>query len=223
MINIISQSLGLDVVNINAYAKFYQNIPNGLELSTFFTNRSVTKSSQTVRWQNNQIFDYRALYESQPSVSVDFLRVVQFIEEINVKTCITELDACLGSKVSEVEKFRFLQTHKPATVSFKANFRASSTSPLNRDLRPFGAHLHSLTEKWISRTKLNFRHELNYGLSERLQNEVYGFLNHNFSEKMYDFACDLDYLNDIRDAQMFQRAPRRKFERLDPFEYYDDA
>ena len=33
----------------------------------------------------------------------------------------------------------------------------------------------------------------------------------------------MDYLIDIRDAQMFQRAPRRKFERLDPFEYYDDA
>ena len=32
------------------------------------------------------------------------------------------------------------------------------------------------------------------------------------------FASDLDYLNDIRDAQMFQRAPRRKFERLDSFE-----
>ena len=47
MINVISQSLGLDVVN--AYAKFYQNIPNGLELSTFFTNSPVTKSSQTVR------------------------------------------------------------------------------------------------------------------------------------------------------------------------------
>ena len=30
MINVISQSLGLDVVNINAYAKFHQNIPNGL-------------------------------------------------------------------------------------------------------------------------------------------------------------------------------------------------
>ena len=29
MINVISQSLGLDVVNINAYAKFYHNIPNG--------------------------------------------------------------------------------------------------------------------------------------------------------------------------------------------------
>ena len=27
---------------------------------------------------------------------------------------------------------------------------------------------------------------------------------------------DLDYLNDIRDAQMFQRAPRHKCERLDP-------
>ena len=40
---------------------------------------------------------------------------------------------------------------------------------------------------------------------------------------MDDFACDLDYLNDIRDAQMFQRAPRRKFQRLDPFDYYDDA
>ena len=47
MINVILQSLGLDVVNIKAYAKFYQNIPN--ELSTFFTNSPVTKSSQTVR------------------------------------------------------------------------------------------------------------------------------------------------------------------------------
>ena len=76
-INVNSQSLGLDVISINVYAKlFYQNIPNGLELSTFFTTRSVTKSSQTVRWQN-QMFDYRALCESQPSVSVDFLRVVQ--------------------------------------------------------------------------------------------------------------------------------------------------
>ena len=30
-------------------SKFYQNIPNGLELLTFFTNRPGTKSSQTVR------------------------------------------------------------------------------------------------------------------------------------------------------------------------------
>ena len=41
-------------------------------------------------------------------------------------------------------------------------------SPLIRDLRPFGAHLHSLT----ALTKLNFRHELNNGLSERLKKEV---------------------------------------------------
>ena len=40
---------------------------------------------------------------------------------------------------------------------------------------------------------------------------------------MDDFDGDLDYLTDIRDAQMFERAPRRKFERLDPFEYYDVA
>ena len=79
MMNVISQSLRLDVVSINAYAKFYQIIPKGLELSTFFTNMLVTKSSQTVRWQN-QMFDYRALYESQPSVSDDFLRVVQFYD-----------------------------------------------------------------------------------------------------------------------------------------------
>ena len=77
MINVISQPLGLDFVNINAYAKFYQNIPNGLRViyifheqvgDKVFTNCSVT----------NQMFDYRAHYESQPSVSVDFLRVVQF-------------------------------------------------------------------------------------------------------------------------------------------------
>ena len=36
---------------------------------------------------------------------------------------------------------------------------------------------------------------------------------------MDDFAGGLDYLNDIHDAQMFQRAPQCKVERLDPFEY----
>ena len=58
MINVISQSCWLDVVNINVYAKVYQNIPNGFrvidifrELSgdEIFTNRPVTKSSQTGR------------------------------------------------------------------------------------------------------------------------------------------------------------------------------
>ena len=40
---------------------------------------------------------------------------------------------------------------------------------------------------------------------------------------MDDFAGDFDYLNNFRDAQMFQRAPRGKFEKVDHFEYYDDA
>ena len=81
----IWQSLGLHLVNINAYANFYQNIPNGLRVidifheqagDKIFTNRPGTKFSQTLRW-HNQLFDYRALYEIELSVSVDFLRVVQ--------------------------------------------------------------------------------------------------------------------------------------------------
>ena len=63
---------------------------------------------------------------------------------------------------------------------------------------------------------------MNNGVSELLKKAVQGFSNHNLSEKIDDFAGDLDYLNDIRDERC-QRAPRRKFERLDPFEYYDDA
>ena len=78
-------TLGLHLVNINAFAKFYQNIPNGLRVIDIFqeqagvkifTNRPGTKSSQTVRWQN-QMFDNRALYGIQLQVLVDFLRVVQ--------------------------------------------------------------------------------------------------------------------------------------------------
>ena len=54
MINVISQSLELDDVNINAYAKFYQNIPNGVRViyifheqadDKIFTNCPVTKSN----------------------------------------------------------------------------------------------------------------------------------------------------------------------------------
>ena len=54
MINVISQPLGLDIININAYAKFYQNIPNGLRViyifheqagDKMFTNCPVTKSN----------------------------------------------------------------------------------------------------------------------------------------------------------------------------------
>ena len=54
----ILHSLGLDLVNINVSAKFYQNIPNGLRvMGTFrklscdkiFANCPGSKSSQTVR------------------------------------------------------------------------------------------------------------------------------------------------------------------------------
>ena len=36
---------------------------------------------------------------------------------------------------------------------------------------------------------------------------------------MDDSINDLDYLNDIRDALMLYRAPRRQFERFNPIEY----
>ena len=39
---------------------------------------------------------------------------------------------------------------------------------------------------------------------------------------MDDSINDLDYLNNIRDAQMLYRAQRRQFERFDPLEYYDE-
>ena len=51
-------TFGQHLVNINAYAKFYQNIPNGLRVIDIFheqardkiyINRPGTKSSQTVR------------------------------------------------------------------------------------------------------------------------------------------------------------------------------
>ena len=56
--NVISQFLGLHLINISAYAKFYQNIPNGLKVIDIFheqagvkifTNTPASKFSQTVR------------------------------------------------------------------------------------------------------------------------------------------------------------------------------
>ena len=71
MINVILQSLGLDVVNINVYAKVNKNIPNGLRVVSIFP-----ELSQTVRERTSVIVGHT---ESQPStsLSVDFLRVVQ--------------------------------------------------------------------------------------------------------------------------------------------------
>ena len=43
MINVISQSLMLDLVNIYVYAKVYQNIPNGLRVIDIFRKLTVDK------------------------------------------------------------------------------------------------------------------------------------------------------------------------------------
>ena len=70
MINVILQSLGLDLVNINVYAKVYQNIRNGLRVDGIF--RELSGTSQTDRGRTRA-------HLSQPSasLSVDFLWVVQ--------------------------------------------------------------------------------------------------------------------------------------------------
>ena len=55
MINVISQSLELDLVNINVYAKVHQTIPNGYRHFSLFSgdkifiNCPMIKSSQTVQ------------------------------------------------------------------------------------------------------------------------------------------------------------------------------
>ena len=43
MINVISQSLGLDLVSINVYAKVHQHIPNGLRVIDIFRQLSGDK------------------------------------------------------------------------------------------------------------------------------------------------------------------------------------
>ena len=62
----IWQALGLHLVNINAYVKFYQNVPNGLRVIDIFHEQAGVKIFTNC---------YRALLEIQ--LSVDFLRVVQ--------------------------------------------------------------------------------------------------------------------------------------------------
>ena len=61
-----------------------------------FTNGPRTKSSQTVWWQN-QMFDYRALFEIQLQVSVDSLRVIQY-EKIRFKKHFKQLSSLYAVK-----------------------------------------------------------------------------------------------------------------------------
>ena len=67
IINAILQSLDLDLVSINVYAKVYQNIPNGLRVVGIFSRTDLGRTSVIVEHT-----------ESQPStsLSVDFLLVV---------------------------------------------------------------------------------------------------------------------------------------------------
>ena len=50
--NVISQSLGLDLVNINVYAKVYQNIPLSQEtgLCSLFQNLNLGNASANPKW-----------------------------------------------------------------------------------------------------------------------------------------------------------------------------
>ena len=116
MINVISQSLEIDLVNINVYANVYQNIPNGLKGMDYFhffriwelvkasTNDTCHFKSLGLDLVNINV--YAKVYQtilnglrvmdifhfltgdkiftncpSQPSASVDFLRVVQSMNQ----------------------------------------------------------------------------------------------------------------------------------------------
>ena len=46
MQNVILQSLGLDLFNINVYTKVYQNIPNGLRVLDIFSELSWTLQTE---------------------------------------------------------------------------------------------------------------------------------------------------------------------------------
>ena len=100
MINVISQSLGLDVVNINAYTKFYKNIPNGLELSTFFHEQS-----------GDKIF-----------TEIKFL-IIGHTMKVNLQFQMTFLGSCIFfrslmfrmSKIISIKHGRF--THKTSQIS----------------------------------------------------------------------------------------------------------
>ena len=80
MINVILQSLGLDLVNINVHAQVHQTIPNDLR-AFLRTVQGFANCPGTGKC------DYRTHSESQPSasLSVDFLRVVQFCQNSKLK------------------------------------------------------------------------------------------------------------------------------------------
>ena len=82
----------------NAYAKLYQNIPNGLRIIDIFHEQAGVKIFTNSRRQN-QMFDYRVLYDIQLQVSVDFLRVVQLCLLFWCISALEDLHENLGREV----------------------------------------------------------------------------------------------------------------------------
>ena len=74
MINVIAQSLGLDLVNIDVYAKVYQNISSKRFISLFDRGQNVLKlSGDKIKCL---IIGHALKVNLQ--LSIDFLRFVQF-------------------------------------------------------------------------------------------------------------------------------------------------
>ena len=100
---------------LSNYSKRFKSYRHFL---TFFTNRPASKSSQTFRWQNQMTFDYRALYDIQLQVSVDFLRVVQSTCA-NVH-CPVSVDAL---QIKEAEESNCDKVHGPTLKTSEMYFQ----------------------------------------------------------------------------------------------------
>ena len=75
MTNVISQSLGLDLVNINIYTKVYQNIPLSLRDRAIFTFFRIWRSAKP-RPMINAIFQFLELDLVNINVSAKFYQTI---------------------------------------------------------------------------------------------------------------------------------------------------
>ena len=85
ILNDIWQSLGLHLVNINAYAKFYQNIPNGLKFIDIFRHFSQTGRRQNLhKLSVDKIKCLIIGHTKKVNFQLTFLRVVQLFRNMSV-------------------------------------------------------------------------------------------------------------------------------------------
>ena len=102
MINVISQSLGLDLVYFNASEKFYQNIPNGLRVKFHFFSEFEPRQNLD---QSQMSFDYFMGYTIFVSMCMqNFITIFYSVQEIGPFSLVQNLE--LG-KVSTNEKCHF--------------------------------------------------------------------------------------------------------------------